>query len=424
MSSSTKRSLDTVYNTEQSKAAMLDTQHLFQPRGPGTSWHFRLKTPRSLVGTTNPHTNNPFGTEIRIGLGTHDVCEARKKRDVYLGIIRAMEIDARSERPGSPAFAAWIAAQNRDLDDDARHAAQMTLEAEARALIPKIGEEKASRYYRIAMGYETPGKLLSEVFKEDREKRQPPLSVSTINNLKTVEREFLDFAGAEIELLQVKREKAAEFVDDYLPQLRSPKAPNGPGPATIAKKVTLLRGVWEWAKERKVKLLPMDYPNPWDKLAPSDREIEAAKKPRRPFNPNETVALFAAEPEGTALGDIIRVALLTGVRLEEIASLEARQIDPKARWYNIAKGKTKNAARVVPLVDMAQRIVLRRLEAVNRTGPLFPELPLRKSTDKRGGVASQRFTKLRRKVLGRETDGSLRSIASGIHGAPLLVRRG
>ena len=38
---------------------------------------------------------------------------------------------------------------------------------------------------------------------------------------------------------------------------------------------------------------------------------------------------------------------------------------------------------------------------------MFPELPLRKSTGKRGGTVTQRFTKLRREILGKETDGEL-----------------
>ena len=38
---------------------------------------------------------------------------------------------------------------------------------------------------------------------------------------------------------------------------------------------------------------------------------------------------------------------------------------------------------------------------------MFPELPVRKSTGRRGGAVSQKFTRLRRTVLGNETDGQL-----------------
>lgn len=405
MSRSTKRALGNVYNKKKPNKAMLETKHLFQPRGPGTAWHLRMRTPAALTGITNPHTNEAFGTEIRIGLGTRSLVEARKKRDAYLGIIRALEIDSAQGRPGSLALASWIAAQNANLDDDARHAAQMTLREEARALEPKIGRAKASRFYRVAMGLEVPDKPLREVFEDYRAKRKPPLSVSSVSNLKTAEREFLEFAGADVELRQVDRKLVRRFVDNHLPEQRNAKAPNGQGPATIAKKVTLLRGVWDWARSKEI--LPEDYANPWDRQGPRSDEIEAEKVPRRPYRPEEVAKLFAAKAAGTMLGDIMRIALLTGVRLEELAGLDCSAVDADARWYTVKKGKTKNATRIVPLVDVAQQIVKRRLEAAGYAGPLFPELPLRKSTGKRGGMVTQRFTELRREVLGKETDGEL-----------------
>lgn len=48
-----------------------------------------------------------------------------------------------------------------------------------------------------------------------------------------------------------------------------------------------------------------------------------------------------------------------------------------------------------------------RLKKVDGNAPLFGEVPLRKSTGKRGGSLSQAFTRLRRDVLGDETDGEL-----------------
>lgn len=47
------------------------------------------------------------------------------------------------------------------------------------------------------------------------------------------------------------------------------------------------------------------------------------------------------------------------------------------------------------------------MKKVNASGPLFPELAVRKSTGRRGGALSQAFTRLRRKVLGKHTDGEL-----------------
>jgi integrase len=415
VSSSTKRALDKVYNTDKSKDAMLETKYLFQPRGQGTAWHFRMPTPSILVGETNPFTGKPFSkSETRIGLGgTHNLKQARMQRDQILAAIRKLEADQHKGKLGTLSNAAEVAAQYAELpadaDDDQRDAWREAIELDAERLAKKIGPEKASRWYRVATGIEVASKSLKEVFEEYRAARtggKKDLSQSSINNLRTAEKEFLAFAGDEIELHQVTWDTARKFIEEYLPQQKSAKAPQGQGPATIVKKLTLLRGVWQWAKLKK-GYLPRDHQDPWDGLGPSDKEIDDAKQSRRPFRPAETVKLFAAVPARTALGDIIRVALLTGVRLEELASLDAAQVDAKARWYFIQKGKTKNAARIIPLVQEAQEIIARRLKAAGNAGPLFPELPLRKSTGKRGGAITKAFTRTRRDVLGKETDGEL-----------------
>lgn len=95
------------------------------------------------------------------------------------------------------------------------------------------------------------------------------------------------------------RHNVAEFVTEFLPNRKGPKAPVGQGPATIRKKVSQLTQVWRWAQQRGI--LPYSKETPWDEQAPSAKEVEASAKKRRPFKPAETQKLFAAAPEGTAL---------------------------------------------------------------------------------------------------------------------------
>lgn len=153
--------------------------------------------------------------------------------------------------------------------------------------------------------------------------------------------------------------------------------------------------------------LPMETLTPWDKQAPSKKEVTAAAKKRRTFTPEETSKLLKAAPMGTRDGDIIRIALLTGVRLSEITAIEASWVDKSFKGYTIPKGKTDNAARYVPLVGDAQTIIQRRMAENNSTGFLFPELKVRPSDGKRSPAVSSSFTRLRRKVLGKHTDGEL-----------------
>ncbi|MFT6532407.1 MAG: hypothetical protein ACJASC_001958, partial [Limimaricola cinnabarinus] len=66
-----------------------DMQYLIQPRGPGTGWVFRMVTPPELVGKPNPWT----GKEIKKGLKTRRLPEARKLRDVALGDVRKLAFE-------------------------------------------------------------------------------------------------------------------------------------------------------------------------------------------------------------------------------------------------------------------------------------------------------------------------------------------
>lgn len=396
-----------MYNIQMADTNMLDTTFLFQPRGPGTAYLFRMATPPVLIGRINPRTERPYGREIRERLakgGIRNLKDALKQRDLLLGQIRAEERAALMEADGSMEQALEIAASHRKIDDaEQQWVHESALVDAAEELEKKIGETKASRWYKTAIGLQTPFAAVCEQYKADRGKA---LSKSTLNNLNTAIAEFREYAGADVCLEDVDRRMVAGFVTEFLPARKGPKAPDGQGPATIRKKCSQLSQVWRWAKQRGI--LPYAPGTPWDEQAPSKREIGAAAKKRRPFRPDETKKLLAAAPAGKALGDTIRVALLTGVRLEEVASLKASQVDPKATHYAITKGKSPNAARVVPLTSIARDVITKRLANVeDKDGRLFPEVRLRKSTEKYGGPISQQFTTLRRNELGAHTDGEL-----------------
>lgn len=320
-----------------------------------------------------------------------------------MGSIRHEEASAIAEANGSIERAVDIAASVRAIEDpEERDTVESVLVDRAEELEQRVGEKKAVRWFKAATGRHTPFSVACDKYKSDRGKA---MSRSTLNNLDTAVKEFKDFAGDDVCLEEVDRRMVARFVTEFLPGKKGPKAPDGQGPATIRKKVSQLSQVWTWAQQRGI--LTYSKETPWDEQAPSKKDVNAAASKRRPFTPDESKKLLAAAPAGEALGDTIRVALLTGVRLEEVASLDASQVDPKARWYVIRQGKSENAARVVPLVSVARDVVKARLAKVNGNGPLFPEVPVRKSTGRRGGALSQAFTRVRRNVLGEQTDREL-----------------
>jgi len=181
---------------------------------------------------------------------------------------------------------------------------------------PRIGSDKAKQWLNVVTGKATPVRPLAEKYLKEHEGK---LGKSTLNNLNMALRELYEFGGKDVLAETVDRAFVAALVTDFLPNRTSPKAPNGQGPATIKKKVSQLTLVWRWAMKRGH--LPYAKETPWDEQAPSGKEVMAAKAQRRLFTPDELKALLEAAPMGKPVGDIIRVAVLTGVRLEEVASL-------------------------------------------------------------------------------------------------------
>jgi integrase len=203
-----------------------------------------------------------------------------------------------------------------------------------------------------------------------------------------------------------------QFRYEVMPYRQSPRAKTGPTEATIKAKLSHITNFWRWAMQRNLVTVPDHWDghaSPWDHLVADQKQIDAGRKKfREPFSPDQIVKLFQAEPAGSDLGDAMRICFTNGVRREEVTGLDASNIFENGRYYRVTEkiGKTENAARIVPLIGIAREIIERRCKAVNGKGPLFPDLPL-DEIGKRGSVITQRFTRLRRRVLGEETDNSL-----------------
>ena len=89
-------------------------------------------------------------------------------------------------------------------------------------------------------------------------------------------------------------------------------------------------------------------------------------------------------PQYTAtLHDLVRLALVTGARLDELCSLKTSDVEKRKDgwWIVIREGKTQAAVREVPIHDSAAHVLERRRETPD--GFLFPGLA-------RGGLDGKR----------------------------------
>lgn len=86
----------------------------------------------------------------------------------------------------------------------------------------------------------------------------------------------------------------------------------------------------------------------------------------------EQARRFLDAAAGDSLRPLYAVALATGLRRGELLALTWRDVDLGARTVTVRSGKTRAAARLVPLAGFA---VLALAEAQRRPGPVFPYSP-------------------------------------------------
>ena len=217
-------------------------RYLVQPRGPGKSWVFRMVTPLDLVGVPNPWDGKPLGKEIKKGLGTRHLPEARKRRDVALGDIRRLQEGLSDGEAFSLSSAvrwretilagqAEAAAQGDGFNVGSEFVLSDKLEqAEARG----VPQDQLKRFARIATGKGFPLDIAHDQYVEARRPGNhfgfDPLKRSTVANLDTAMkhlRAFLNDNAKTACMEDVTPELAQSFRDLYLPSVRNHRSPQG-----------------------------------------------------------------------------------------------------------------------------------------------------------------------------------------------------
>ncbi|MDW3221970.1 MAG: phage integrase SAM-like domain-containing protein [Paracoccaceae bacterium] len=228
-----------------------DMKHLTKPRGKG--YTLRVVAPEVLVGTKNPWTGKPFGREIKLGLNIRKHSEAVRLRDIRLGQIKQLEADALAAtgRNGvgriidlSPENAAQWRQMREEADnpDGIDHVLTDELDKADRAGRGEDAQRFAGMVFRGAMPLE---KALEEYLHERREGKLhgfDALSVTTPLNVRSTVRHLLRFfENTEPTLGDITPDTVFKFRTEYLP------VQVGLKPQTVAKQMTLLRGMWKWA---------------------------------------------------------------------------------------------------------------------------------------------------------------------------------
>jgi integrase len=429
----------------------MSDSYLVQPKGPGTAFQLRMRTPVALLGTVDPHSGRPFGSTIRRGLGsTRDRREARTRAAILRGQYLALASNPLGLSDERALIWAELITKQRaagSSPDDVEPDLAELVEAEAdrdeqaaiRAKLPRAEREareaQRERFLGIASGAR--GLPLDKLRDDYLSARSPgnrnnlaPLALTTQNDVRSAFRHlglFLenDLSGCFIG--DMKADDVHRFRTRYLRERMATK--------TAAKYETLLAGAWRWAREERLPGAPEG--DVWAELklvrrarkAPDDTSREA-------FTAAETQALLHRETGlRDPLASLFRLLLVTGCRVDEVAQLTledvvhpvedtgsagkgVRKIDPLG--FTIRAGKTANAARYVPVPSIARGLFAELVENAEG-GRIFPSIPIRPASGK-AAAASQSFTRERRRVLGDTSDGRL-ALHSTRHTWRTLARR-
>lgn len=372
----------------------------------GSKWRVVVKVPaaaRPVLGKAH----------LKQGLNTDSLAEANRQKMAYvaefhsqinvaLGLSVQRPADANEEasalragrRVQQPRYETiWNDEEGRELvievDDIANH-----IDDRADEIEQEQGVDAAKRFADAAFGRSVPLDDYLQDFIDDPDTPYVPKSVLDLRRAVERLKAFLRQTSRP-DALQAFDRSAAQ---DFLRSLRVRIAHK-----TIAKYRGFLTSYWDWMEERGH--VP-DGRGLWEvktsrrgrKLAthsPSRERHVEDDEGKRPFSGAELQVLLNGTPSRPYMADLIRIAALSGMRIEEIYRLRVQDCEDGA--FNIRSGKTTNAKRMVPIHSALMPIVDRLLQG--QAGSAFLIDPLAAvidTTGLRSGAATKAFTRYRR----------------------------
>jgi len=373
------------------------------------SWYVVVAVPRRLW---RPGVKRQVVRTLR----TRDKAEAMRLRHAAVADILAniehlsgAATASEAERAGMPpadlksalawrkTFAEIDAGRVEGLDEEARPAdtdprqwarfvAASVIDDMADRIEGKHGAATAATYAGIAHGTATPLMLHADAWLAEGG-RKGPLNPRTAamyrSDLKVLEAWL---AGQGVTTLEgVTKPVAGRYISETM-------VAKGMAWATANRKITAPASYWQWLVKRGLA-----ETSPWagQQLAKPPKRRSAGEGEKRPFTEAETAALLSGDA-GQELGDAIRIAALSGMRLEEIYRLTVA--DCAGGWFNIRQSKTDAGVRRVPIHKALTAIVARRTEGKVPGAFLFHEAGPAREGRERSAALSKRFGKYRQRA--------------------------
>ena len=252
----------------------------------------------------------------------------------------------------------------------------------------------ARTFYGVATGTATP--VLQHVNSWLREGgTKGPFDERTTKQYRMALDRFSDWCricGVPATIETIKKPVAGRYVTDHF-------VARGINPLTTNRHICALSSYWRWLIKRTGIEL-----NPWQGQTISKAPARNGEKAKRPFTDHEMNVLLTGGAK-QELADAIRVAALSGMRMEEIYRLTVA--DTASRLFNIRLSKTTAGVRKVPIHSDLAAIVARRTEGKAPTAYLFHKAP---DSHVRSANLSHKFTHYRLSVgVNEQEDGRRQS---------------
>jgi integrase len=314
--------------------ASSDTKHL---KLRGNVWWYQRRIPKALL--------EQFGgqTTVSESLGTGDIREARRKRDILNGKLEERRFNApnadrhrfleliKTMNEDKERFpASWD--EHYDLDKIQRENDKVFIHAYTTV----NGRKDHRSRYRIT---------LKEALDNWVKKFHSSKTKDTVHKIKQAADKFLKHLGLyDIQLEDITKQQVNEYIEHL--QIKYKKT-------TVQGNISRLRSIWNYA----------DSLGEIATRSPFDKNIYAAGdkvEKRQPFTADEM--LWIKENVATDEPDkrlLVELAVFTGCRISELCNLQAKHVivDEDITAIFIATGKTDAAERVIPLTDdLATRV--------------------------------------------------------------------
>lgn len=255
----------------------------------------------------------------------------------------------------------------RDTEEAIAHDSFMnSLSDMAEELERTEGLEAAKEFYAIASGKATPTMAYVDQWlaeKTLKEKTKDDYKTMLTNMSKTIKT-----------LEQVDRKTAGAYQSKLLTD----------GGSVRRAKATFsaIRGYWDWL--RKKGYLDENKANPW-----KDHEWPKIKKnKRKPFSDGNLVSIFETlAKKGECVDfDLCRIAVFTGLRLDEICSIKV--VDVSEKSFTVPEAKTEAGVREVPIHSMLKP-VFKRLIQDSQDGYILSNLSRNKYGDRSNAIGKR-----------------------------------